>query len=70
MNNDLVTVRNLATGEVGRVRRSLAIHPYFGQGLEIVPDGTKKFVPFAELIGKPVEIESSEEEADQEKDSE
>ena len=42
--NDYVTVRNLDTGEVSEIRRSLAEHAVFGARLEIVPAGTKRKV--------------------------
>ena len=49
--NELVTVRNTATGGVAKVRRNIAEHEYFGEILEIVPDGTKPRVPLSVLTG-------------------
>lgn len=52
MNNETVTVRNLVTRKVGKLRRSIAEHPIFGRAFEIVPEGTKSFVKLEELTGK------------------
>lgn len=52
MNNETVTVRNLVTRKVGKVRRSIAEHPIFGSAFEIVPDGTKSYVDLDELVAK------------------
>lgn len=50
MSNEYVTVRNKVTRKVGRLRRRIAEHDYFGRNLEIVPDGTKSHVGLDELI--------------------
>lgn len=50
MRKDLVTVRNLDTGRVSKIRRALAEHPVFGARLEIVPPGTKKKVRLTDLV--------------------
>lgn len=56
MSKDLVTVRNLDTGRVSKIRRALAEHPVFGARLEIVPPGTKKKVRLADIVpSNPVE---------------
>ena len=49
MSNENVTVRNKTSLVVGSMPRHLAEHPYFGAGVEIVPDGSKTFVPLSEL---------------------
>lgn len=48
--NELVTIRNTATGGVAKVRRNIAEHEIFGQFLEIVPDGTKPLVPLTKIV--------------------
>lgn len=70
MSNEYVTVRNLLTKRVGKVRRRIAEK---SPVLEIVPDGTKNFVPIDDLVsGSGPDIESyvgddeSEEDFDQE----
>lgn len=50
MSNEYVTVRNLVTRKVGQVRRRVAEHAIHGKVLEIVPEGTKSFVPLADLV--------------------
>lgn len=47
MSNEYVTVRNLKTKRVGRVRRRIAEK---SPVLEIVPEGTKSFVPLTHLV--------------------
>lgn len=49
MNDEIVTVRNKATRRTGKVRRLIAEHPVFGEFLDVVPDGSKDFVPLDEL---------------------
>ena len=50
--NELVTVRNKLNGGIAKVKRSIAVHEYFGQNLEIVPDGTKPKVSLSTLVAK------------------
>lgn len=52
MNNDIVTVRNLVTRKVGKMRRTIAEHPVLGKAFEIVPEGTKSFVDLSELVDR------------------
>lgn len=52
MNNEIVTVRNLVTRKVGKVRRSIAEHPIFGRAFEIVDDSAKSYVDLDELVAK------------------
>lgn len=56
MSNEYVTVRNLLTKRVGKVRRRIAEK---SPVLEIVPAGTKNFVPLTDLVsGSGPDIES------------
>lgn len=48
--NELVTVRNTVNRGVTKVRRRIAEHPVFGKHLEIVPDGTKPYVPLTQIV--------------------
>lgn len=50
MNQEFVTVRNLDTGKVAKVRRKIAEHPLYGLRLEIVSDGSKDLVSLDELV--------------------
>lgn len=52
MSNEIVTVRNLITGKVGKVRKRIAEHAIFGLHLEVVPDGTKSRIPLTEIVEK------------------
>lgn len=70
MSNEYVTVRNLLTRRVGKVRRRIAEK---SEVLEIVPDGTKNFVPIDELAPKDVlvdEFDDVDEESDEDFDEE
>lgn len=65
MTKELVTVRNLETGRVGKVTRHIAEHKIFGAHLEIVPAGTKPKVPLGGghlVIPSEPEIVEKEEE--------
>lgn len=56
MSNEYVTVRNLITRRVGKVRRLIAER---SPNLEIVPDGTKSFRPLTDIVsGEGPDIES------------
>lgn len=50
MNQEFVTVRNLDTGKVGKVRRKIAEHPLYGLRLEIVSPGSKDLVSLDDLV--------------------
>ena len=52
MNNEIVTVRNLVTRKVGKLRRSIAEHPVLGKAFEIVDDSAKSYVDLDELVAK------------------
>lgn len=52
MNNETVTVLNLVTRKVGKLRRSIAEHPIFGRAFEIVDDSAKSYVDLDELVAK------------------
>lgn len=53
MSSEKVTVRNLVTRKVGKMSRALAESLISrGKPFEIVPEGTKSFVPLKELTNK------------------
>lgn len=60
MKQDIVTVRNRDTGRVGKVRRSIVVHPVFGERLEIVPDGTKKLVRLEDVPNNLIPYEEED----------
>lgn len=66
MEKDLVTVRNLVTRKVGKMRRSLAEHPHFGEQFEIVPDDTKQFKTWEEVTGVKIVIDTATEDPEEE----
>lgn len=60
MSNEYVLVRNIATRQVGRLRKSLVDHPIFGVGLEEVPSGTKPFKPLTEIVDEFYGVDEDE----------
>lgn len=68
MNNDIVTVRNLVTRKVGKMRRTIAEHPILGKAFETVPDGTKSFVDLRELVDKKAKPKPPTQETPEETD--
>lgn len=68
MSNEYVTVRNLLTKRVGKVRRRIAEK---SPVLEIVPAGTKNFVPLSDLVsGSGPDIEKYVADVDPDEDFE
>lgn len=74
MSKEFVTVRNTVTGEVGKVRRSIAEHEVFGKCLEIVPAGTKPLRSLDQLVREhrdlplAVEVEETKEQDPEEEE--
>lgn len=64
MKQELVTVRNLVTGKVGKVRRRIAEHPVFGDNLEIVDATAKDQIPLTELVDKKRKTSKPQEESE------
>lgn len=53
MSKEIVSVRNLVTRRVGKMERSV-VESLISRGkpFEIVPDGTKDFLPLEDLVSK------------------
>lgn len=45
MTDKMVFTRNLISGAVGHVPATYLDHPVFGKQLEVVPEGTKGYIP-------------------------